>query len=175
MHFPRTPPRPLFTAKEQQDAFDALGANCGPGAIAAMCGSTPRAVALLLGDEFQERKGTTEIMAQRAIKALGFSCSYDATPTWPAYGLARILWDGPWTLSSHPYSRYKHSHWIGVFCVPQEPRLIFDINAIAVGGWLPFAQWARDLAPLLAQQEKNATGTWTLGDSLHLHLNITGL
>ena len=53
MHFPRTPPRPLFTAKEQQDAFDALGANCGPGAIAAMCGSTPRAVALLLGDEFR--------------------------------------------------------------------------------------------------------------------------
>lgn len=160
------PPPPHFGLPEQQDAWERYGANCGPGAIAAMTGHAPGPVAALLGPRFTRIGGTTEFMLEGALTALGLP--WRAAPgRFPDYGLVRVLWDGPWRGF---IPRRQHSHWIGSARAGAN-HLIFDINAISLGGWISFIEWESYLRPwLLDLCEPEATGGWEIAEAYEISL-----
>jgi hypothetical protein len=92
------------------------------------------------------------------------ACRRDAleTAVYPHRGLVRIQWDGPWCDLGRPVrARYRHTHWIAVRGEGARDREAFDVNAISVGGWLPWREWFSDLVPWLLKQAKSkGNGQW---------------
>lgn len=152
-----------FSVDDAVKAGDEWGANCGPGALAAITGHTLEDVRPHLFG-FDEKRYTNPRMMRAALDSLGVT--YDWQPRkkaylFPLYGLARVQWDGPWTKPGVPAAAaYRHTHWVGSRNTGGE---IFDINCICVGGWVSFAEWSRQVVPwLLKQCEPKATGDWWL-------------
>lgn len=154
-----------FTVDEAQRARETWGANCGPGALAAVLGLTlDNARHLLRG--FNAKRYTNPSMMRAALNGTGWKyewrvCQRGYLP--PINGLARVQWEGPWTEPGvPPRAAYGHTHWIGGRVV-DSVSYVFDINAMAVGGWITFSRWQRSLVPwLLGQLEPKATGEWWL-------------
>ena len=73
------------------------------------------------------------------------------------FGLMRVQWAGPWTRPGVPMAaRYRKTHWVAV-----DGHLVFDINAIAVGGWVWQGQWETKLVPwLIREAVPRGTGAW---------------
>jgi uncharacterized protein (DUF433 family) len=169
---PSAAPSLRFAVKDQQAAYDELGANCGPGAIAGICGYTPRTV-LAHMPEFRHRKHTTEWMLESALDSLAISwrpCLADDV----AYGLARVIWGGPWSASLDPYEPLRHSHWVGL-CRENEETSIFDINAISVGGWLSIEKWKDHLVSwILNTEEPGSNGSWRFGEAYEVASSVQG-
>lgn len=155
-----TPPFPLppFTLDQAQAAADEWGANCGPGAIAAVCGLTLDALRPHLGN-FEGKRYTNPTLMLDTLKRL--SVRYRKVEKIERLGLVRIQWEGPWTKPGVPIrARYRHTHWIGKR-VHEGATWVFDINAICVGGWIPFAEWSDQLVPwLLKECQPRADGKW---------------
>lgn len=158
-----------FSAQDAERASDEWGANCGPGALAAIAGLTLDQVRPHMGD-FELKRYTNPSLMKFALRSL---CLVTKTtigrPAWPLYGLARIQWEGPWMAEGVPIgARYRATHWVAV----QSPRaevMIFDINAIAVGGWIAADLWARDLVPwLLKQCQPRANGKWHITHAIEV-------
>ena len=72
-------------------------------------------------------------------------------------GLVRIQWGGRWTNPGVPMRvRYRHTHWVAV-----GNGEVFDINAICVGGWMPWDEWQDELVPwLMREGVPGHNGTW---------------
>lgn len=150
-------------------AYAERGANCGPGAIAGICGLPLNPVLDELGAEFARRRGTTEIMLTSALTRFDIPWR-QVPPGLPSYGLARIQWDGPWIDDPSPYARLYHSHWIGTDLSGATP-MVFDINAISAGGWISLSEWDDHLRPwLLADVEPEATGRWWVSDAYEVEI-----
>jgi hypothetical protein len=161
--FPR-PAAPRFTAEDAARAYEEWGANCGPGALAAICGLTlAEARAHLRG--FDQKRYTNPSMMWAALAALGKPWRRVPWPlTWPEYGLARIQWHGPWMAPGVPPKvAYWHTHWVGARSAPGDIG-IFDINAIGNGtGWCSLKDWGETLVPwLLSECEPKADGLWSI-------------
>lgn len=167
---------PLRFTIEEAEAAAAWRFNCGPAALCAVLGKTPREIRPHLLDF--EAKGYTNpsLMAailrglgvpfQRRFERLGPVEGHVGWP-FPSLGLVRIQWAGPWTKPGVPMrARYRHTHWIGIrersvgrhrHCC----REAFDINAMGVGGWMPYDEWAGRLVPWLIRKcVPNASGDW---------------
>lgn len=143
-----------FGLQEAIEAEHQWGANCGPGAIAAICGITP-ADAVAAIPNFSKKRYTTELMLQDALDSLNVRWK-QAYPTWPQWGFARVVWSGPWMTDPDPFVALSHSHWVGVYQSEGE-LAIFDINAISAGGWISWAEWHGSLVPwLLSHAEPEA-------------------
>jgi hypothetical protein len=170
-----------FTIDDAKRACDEWGANCGPGAIAAVCGLTLDELRPHMGDF--ECKGYTnptlmrEILGRLPVRCLwqylrnpteGYQYGDRGTLLFPRYGLARIQWEGPWTAPGVPMRvRYRHSHWVGSR-VTHEVE-IFDINCMCVGGWVPLVEWSHNVVPwLLGQCQPKANGRWHLTHSVEV-------
>lgn len=150
-------PRVVFGLKSAQEAYDALGANCGPGAIAGLLGCSPRdAVAHIPG--FLEKGHTKETMMRPALDSMGVNWE-EFLDGWPSFGLVRVLWHGPWW-NDGLIARFMRSHWIASV-ETDNGRMIFDINAISVGGWLPFEEWRTQCVPYIVRDLPGADGRWT--------------
>lgn len=204
-------PELRFSAADQRRMFAREGANCGPGAIAAVAGVTLE-TALAALPEFPARRATTEVMARQALIALGLRIrvlrdalsgigadpvgpgrisdqedgpdleaseqeshdhdtgDHDRGRAWPNFGLIRVAWDGPWRNSPDRFEPLRHSHWIGTVRDPLHgTRWVFDINAIAVGGWISLDEWHGTLRPWLLQSaEPRATGAWSIVDAIEI-------
>ena len=159
-----------FDAQRQQQAFDLFGANCGPGAIAGVCGFDPIQVVQMLGPKFAKLNGTTEVMLRDCLDRLGIAWE-DVPAGLTDYGIARIQWEGPWLYDADPFEKYRHSHWIGVSTRGLPHPMIFDINAISVGGWISLSEWDEVLRPwLLNATEPRATGNWWISETLKIRL-----
>jgi len=167
---PSIAPDLKFGPEDQQSAYDELGANCGPGALAGVCGITPRQ-AIALMPEFHRRKATTETMISAVLTSLGRRWKIkDAGLV--RYGICRVQWDGPWMRDPDPYEKLRHSHWVGI-CRTDSEEAVFDINAIGQGGWLPFGEWSCYLAPwLLEGFEPQATGGWAFSEGFEISLPL---
>lgn len=163
--------RPLtFGVAEQQDPYDRLGANCGPGALAALLGTTPHEIVPLLGPRFHHLGGTTEMMIEDILTRSGLDWERPVTPCWPDLGLVRIQWDGPWIDDRDPFEKLRHSHWVLASTRGLPHVMIFDINAISTGGWLSLHEWSDELVPwLLNLAEPDAYGGWWISDTLALN------
>lgn len=165
---PNWPPAARFSLDDAQLAGDTWGANCGPGAIAAVCGLTLEELRPYLGD-FEQKRYTNPTLMWETLGRLGVKLRIRSNPgvpwvTWPKYGLARVQWEGPWTEPGvPPRVAYRHTHWVGVCEEPGSETNIFDINCMCVGGWIPLSEWSDSLVPwLLKYCEPKANGGWHL-------------
>jgi hypothetical protein len=123
---------PRFTIEDADRAHKEWGANCGPGALAAITGLTLDEVRPHMGDF--ERKGyTNPTLMNFALRRIGRPWRKIGA-TWPRYGLVRIQWEGPWMDPGVPMpARYRYTHWIGSALGRHDSRGIFDINCIRCG------------------------------------------
>lgn len=155
---------PLFTADEADAAHEAWGLNCGPGAIAAICGLTLDALRPQMGD-FEQKGYTNPTLMWDVLNRIGVKWRLVRQPKdWPDYGLARVQWEGPWTEPGVPIrARYRHTHWVGAMRSTNDVG-IFDINAMGNGtGWCVLQDWVDSLVPwLLDACEPKANGCWHL-------------
>ncbi len=149
-----------FSIEDAQRAADEWGANCGPGALAAILGTSLDAVRPHLGD-FERKRYTNPTLMYAALRSLGVRWEAKTREFWPTYGLVRVQWEGPWTAPGVPMRvRYRHTHWVAS-ALTGAGTVIFDINCICVGGWVPLREWVNQVVPwLLRECEPKADGMW---------------
>ena len=167
------PPPLRFTPAEAEAAADDWGFNCGPGALCAVLGLTPNEIRPHLGD-FEHKRYTNPTLMWSILRGLGVKWRKRRDTLWPAYGLARIQWAGPWTKPGVPIrARYRHTHWVAA-CMPDRDITdrfshvvgVWDINALK---WTDLASWATVLVPwLLKECEPKASGEWWLTHSVEV-------
>lgn len=159
---------PRFTINDAERAFNEWGANCGPGAIAAITRMTLDEVRPHLGDF--ERKGyTNPSLMFEILRNLNLRVSMVKPPDWPTYGLARIQWEGPWMNQGVPMAaRYRHTHWVGA--ARRNGSIgVFDINCMPSGGWVSLEDWSSVIAPyLIKHHAKGASGGWHLTHAIEV-------
>jgi len=159
------PPPALFTADDAEQASDEWGANCGPGALAAVLGKTLDEVRPHLLD-FEQKRYTHPTLMFQILNGLKVRYTYKAGNLgrwdWPAFGLVRVQWEGPWMDPGVQIAvRYRRTHWVGAHTTPLGSAKIFDINAISVGGWIDVQTWMTSLVPwLLEECVPRANGNW---------------
>jgi hypothetical protein len=173
------PPPVCFTLADAERAYDAWGCNCGPGALAALTGLTLEQVRPHIPD-FPAKGYTNPTMMFDALDSIGvrWKCTVlgKRVPMveWPALGLARVQWEGPWTAPGVPMAaRYRHTHWVGA-CRRGERLGIFDINCLNNGsGWVGIDEWRTVLVPwLLRECHPRASGTWHLTHAIELGAHV---
>ncbi len=168
-------PAVRFTDVDTRRAAETWGANCGPGAIAAILHLTLDELRPHLR-EFERKGYTNPSLMYAVLRDLGIPFSVRMfshvggggdCQVWPDYGLARIQWDGPWTAAGVPMAaRYRHTHWVAA-----SGAEIFDVNAMSVGGWITAGVWQADLVPwLLRHCEPKANGRWWITHSIQIDL-----
>jgi len=168
-----TPPR--FTLADLEVANAAWGCNCGPGALAAICGLTLDEVRPHFGPSWPGYTNPTAMLnALRSTGRRWYSCegpSRLAPPSWPRWGLCRIQWEGPWTQPGVPMrARYRYTHWIGAATDPRRGVGIFDVNVLANGsGWCSLEDWSTRIASALAKDhDRRASGGWHITHAIEV-------
>ena len=157
-----------FTRDDAEQAGNEWRFNCGPGALCAVLGMTPAELRPHMLD-FEAKGYTNPSLMYGVLDKLGVQyrqCYRGDGPAsghtlYPRFGLVRIQWGGPWTKPGVPMrARYRQTHWIATRGEPSA-REAFDINAICVGGWLPWTEWATQLAPwLIREAVPKGSGEW---------------
>ena len=150
-----TPPPLNFTEADVDAANVAWGLNCGPAALAAICGLTLDQVRPLI-PEFETRRYTSPTMMRAGVAAAGYQVGTDDRNgtrdphCFPPFGLVRIQFEGPW------YGRwaYQHTHWVASR-VWQGGMWVFDVNC----GWQTARIWA-GVPRILTAEIRRATGGW---------------
>lgn len=154
-------PKAIFSHEEAERAFKDWGANCGPGAIAAITGMTLNQLRPYLGN-FEQKKYTNTRLMYEILNRLEVTWLFIKGSTrFPKNGLARIQWEGSWTDLGKPRrARYRHTHWVASH-QDKYTTWIFDINCMCVGGWVSYEEWSTQVVPwLLPKIEPNANGIW---------------
>lgn len=161
---------PRFTHEDAERAYQEYGANCGPGALAAIAGMTLDEVRPHIPD-FETRHYTNPTMMFAALDSIGKQWKRRAEALWPTYGLVRVQWEGPWMAEGVPIAaRYRYTHWIGAAIVGSEVG-IFDINCMNNGsGWVSLIDWDTIVVPYLTAQYKRANGCWHMTHSIEVEL-----
>lgn len=162
-----------FTWSDAQEAADTWGFNCGPAVVCAVTGLMPEDIRPYLGDFEQKGFMNPTQMAtclhrlqccfRRTQEYLGALDRDPETWTLPGYGIMRIQWAGPWTRVGVPMrARYHHTHWIACRELVTPLRYeVFDVNALLVGGWIAWEEWAEKLVPwLLRESVPKASGAF---------------
>lgn len=150
-----------FDARAMNRAADEWRANCGPAALAAVTMTPIQDVRQHMAG-FLRKGYTNPTLMRSALQSMGFQVK--PVTDWPALGLVRVQWHGPWMNDNVPIrARYRHTHWIGS-CVDEDQTWIFDVNAVtATGGWLAVDLWTRSLAPWIIKYcVPNGDGQWSL-------------
>lgn len=159
---------PRFNFDDAERAFNDWGANCGPGAVAAIARMTLDEVRPYLGDF--ERKGyTNPTLMFEILRNLGLRVSLRKPPDWPTYGLVRVQWEGPWMNPGVPMAaRYRHTHWVGA--ARRNGSIgVFDINCINSGGWVSLEDWSSVIVPYLIEHHaRKSSGGWHLTHAIEV-------
>lgn len=156
-----------FTAADADIAHAGWGCNCGPAALAAVCGLTLDDVRLAIDRGFPRRGYINPSQMFDAIECAGWEFRGYALDSrtqvldLPNFGVARIQWEGPWTEPGWPITaRYRYTHWVaGQKVMPKEWR-VFDINAMELGGWIGDIEWRRMIVPAIVRIIPRASGKW---------------
>ena len=141
-------PTPRFDVVDVENAAAAWGANCGPGAVAAIMNMTLDEVRPHFERAgFASKRYTNPTMMFDVLREIGRPWRKVGS-VWPRWGLLRVQWEGPWTAPGVPIrARYRHTHWIGAMR-GQHSLGVFDVNAIANGsGWVSYSDWNEILMP----------------------------
>jgi hypothetical protein len=169
-----------FSEVDAEAAWTAWTFNCGPASVCAVTGLTPDGLRPHVGD-FEQKGYTNPTLMYAILNSLGVTWKANVNPRepgvceWPRFGLARIQWAGPWTGGGVPMAaRYRQTHWVaswreGSFAA------IFDVNAMASGGWVQSADWAKILVPwILKEGYPRASGEWWITNALELPRGADG-
>ncbi len=161
-----------FTLADLEAASNAWGCNCGPAAIAAICGLTLDEVRPHL-QGFDEKRYTNPTMMFAALNSIGrpwqrvrTSGLSGGAALMPWWGLCRIQWHGPWTdPGANPKWAYRQTHWIGAAKRKTDGSIgIFDVNSVAHtpdnAGWTSLEAWADIIVPWIVAGIPRATGGW---------------
>ena len=167
---------PSFLPRLEYDAAvgaaEEWGFNCGPGALCGVLGCQPAQIRPYLAN-FENKGYTNPTLMRQILRNLGIETRHyyqalgrhrppdgENRALYPPFGLVRIQWDGPWCKNAMPIrTRYRHTHWIGCYRTPRYGFWIFDVNAVCVGGWIPWDEWSASLVPwLLGECEPKASG-----------------
>lgn len=161
---------PRFSEADANRAWEEWGANCGPGALAAILGLTLDEVRPHMGD-FESKRYTNPMLMYACLKSLKADAHLRPDREWPGYGLVRVQWEGPWTEPGvDRRARYRFTHWIGTACV-RDDRGIFDINCMNNGtGWVSLEDWTSIIVPHLTAQYPRATGAWHITHGIEIRL-----
>ena len=158
-----------FTQEDAVRAYAEWGANCGPGAVAAIMGMSLDAVRPIMAAEgFETKHYTNPSMMNAVLRRIGRPWR-KVGAVWPAYGLVRVQWEGPWTAAGVPMrARYRFTHWIGCEIGPASTG-IFDINCMNNGsGWCLLEHWSEIIAPYLMGQYPRSTGKWHITHAIEV-------
>jgi len=155
-----------FTLDDAQHAADQWRFNCGPAALCAVLDMTPEEIRPHLLD-FEAKGYTNPTLMIEVLNRLRVRYRQVYRSDNPAgvislnYGLMRVQWGGPWTKPNVPMrARYRQTNWVGMRRVDGIHQ-IFDVNAMCVGGWLLYEEWAYQLVPwLLKQVCPKSDGRW---------------
>jgi hypothetical protein len=166
-----------FSIEDAKRASDEWGANCGPGALAAVTGHTLEEVRPLMGD-FERKRYTNPTLMFDCLKRTiedhkFFWLDKRTTPEdefMPGYGLLRVQWHGPWMKPGVPIrARYRHTHWIGYQRHDDGQEAVFDINAMYAGGWISYMNWATVLVPwILSECVPKADGDFSFTHAVEI-------
>ncbi len=163
-----------ITAQDAERAWDEWGCNCGPAALAAVVGVSLDTVRPHMGN-FEAKRYTNPTLMWAALRSLGVQFSFRGgdlgRENWPAYGLARIQWEGPWMKTGVPVrARYRHTHWVGVNSRDPLNVGIFDVNALGNGtGWCDVMDWVGAIVPwILKECEPKADGRWHITHAVEI-------
>lgn len=121
------------------EAGDAWGANCGPMALAAVLGLPTVEAARELVQPFRGFMSPSD-MAHALERARIRGCverwthiRMPAADPWPALGLVRIQWLGPWCAPGvNPRAAYRYTHWVGVRRVDRRSKEAFALVSATV-------------------------------------------
>jgi len=160
----------MITLQEAETAYAEWGANCGPGALAACLGLRLDAVRPhLVG--FEQKHYTNITMMRAALKSLQAAWSEPKPLEWPASGLVRLQWEGPWTEPEAPWmARQRHTHWVAGRRGANGYG-VFDINCCNNGtGWVAYPDWTNLVAPWIISEcvPAEAYGTWHITHALEI-------
>lgn len=163
---------PLFNEDDAQRAHEEWGANCGPGAAAAILRMSLDQVRPHFEQVgFFGKRYTNFPMMKAVLESVGV-IHRKTSPEWPSYGLCRIQWEGPWTAPNVPANaRLRYTHWVGAATRVDRQIGIFDINAINNGtGWSRLEDWSGIIVPwiLSEQSDKRANGKWHITHTLEV-------
>lgn len=166
-----------FSETEFQTAYETWGANCGPTALAAVLGKSLQEIRPHMGDFERMGYTTPNLMfdALRSIKAQWRTTHPSTIGKLPTRSLLRVQWGGPWMLPEVPIkARYRHTHWIAAKTNPNGYVIVYDVNAMSVGGWIPLELWVQDLAPWIIRECcPRGDGKWSVTHIIELMLPIT--
>lgn len=140
----------LYVPPDLEEAADAWGANCGPGALAALF-SRPLAQVKDLLPGWPGYTNPTHML--RALDSANWYYD-DRLEDFQGRGLAFVQWVGPWDQPGKQRWAYRYTHWIGFCQCGSGETAVYDVNNGC--GWCWFDDWAREIAPLLFP--KRATG-----------------
>lgn len=158
-----------FNVDDAERAHAGWGANCGPGALAAIMGMTLDEIRpYMAAAGFEDKHYTSPSMMNTALRTVGRPWRKIGA-AWPEYGLVRIQWEGRWTEPGVPLvARYRHTHWIGA----QKGHTsvgVFDINCINNGsGWVSLADWSAHVVPWLTSEMRGANGKWSITHAIEI-------
>lgn len=147
-------PTPQFSENDLILANEEWGANCGPGALAAIVGMSLEHIRQHMGD-FQRKGYTNPTLMFSALENTGRVWRRSTLEAWPTHGLARIQWHGPWMQAGVPIrARYRHTHWVASFKSAHTGAIgIFDINALSNGtGWCSLDDWQDIVVPWIIKE-----------------------
>ncbi len=164
-----------FTEHDAQRAYDDWFCNCGPSALAFILGITLEQVRPFVDAAgFASKRYMSPTMMKAALNKSGARFTENRIAhllieqmRFPKHGLARIQWEGPWTMpGANPKWAYWHTHWVasrqqkGVNDADKVMAIldpvIFDIN----GGLMKFSEWVEDVVPALTAAIPRADGDW---------------
>jgi hypothetical protein len=164
---------PLFTWQDAERAAEEWGCNCGPSAIAAITGLSLDEVRPHMGD-FEKKRYTNPTLMWAALQSIGVRFSYRGGDlgknSWPAHGLCRIQFEGPWTEPGvNPKWAYRQTHWVAASRHEGEIG-VFDINAIGNGsGWCLLEHWVGEIVPwIIREAVPRANGGWHITHSVEI-------
>ncbi|NOJ92037.1 hypothetical protein HMI51_03625 [Corallococcus coralloides] len=153
---------PLFTPSDLLAANAAWGANCGPGALAAVLGVP----VMGLRPHFP-KPWTTPTVMQAALTATGRRFQlHQGFPAGDLLGLAFVQFRGTWDTAPER-AQYRHTHWVGLQRTGVSV-VIYDVNVGDAGGWLPSEEWKASVLASLMAGRRGASGLWRIRVTLEV-------
>ena len=176
------PIAPRFSLADADRAYDEWGANCGPGALAAIMKMTLDEVRpYLVGFDAKHYTNPTMMMGRSRAFALAGTPTRNYSPPVERHGTGHATGCVASNGKGHGRSPACRCAPIplhaleGSYAANNENVGVFDVNCMNNGsGWCSLKNWSDVIAPHLIAQYKRASGGWHLTHAIEIEEPTTG-